>query len=282
MNLSKTLKGNKFSARSQASFQREARLRDQLSEVQRRISYDQRILSDAQRELDRLMNSASLGSSAASEGVPETLERIARQKAVIEAFEGQRTKIQAQIDAVGAVSPAEAKERVANQTALAKLAVERLEVDRMLASTVQMVRNLLEKRSEITDGMLALMRKIEFTLSFDGLDKDRFDNLLKSLPADVEGKSKAWVCWFLGENQQTERHSVRDETVTFAETLVNANVYRRGEQCDLTPEELAEISATEESRVAYPSEPIPGGGFRAGSRVEIREPRVEKVAKVGD
>ena len=272
----------KWSARSQASYQREAKLRDQLSEVQRRIGYDQRILSDAQRELDRLMNSASLGSSAASEGVPETLERIARQKAVIEAFEGQRTKIQAQIDAVGAVSPAEAKERLANQTALAKLAVERLKVDRTLASTVQMVRNLLEKRSGITDGMLGLMRRIDFTLAFDGLDKDRFDALEKSLSADVEGKSEAWVGWLFGENQKTERYTVRNETVTFAETLVNPNVYGRGEQCDLTPEELAEISATEESSVAYPSEAIPGGGFRAGSRVEIREPRVEKVAKVGE
>ena len=282
MNLSKTLKGKKFSARSQASFQREARLREQLSEVQRRISYDQRTLSDAQRELDRLMTSASLGSSAASEGVPETLERIARQKAVIEAFEGQRAKIQAQIDAVGAVSPAEAKERVANQTALAKLAVERLEVDRTLASTVQMVRSLLEKRSGMTDGMLGLMRKIEFTLAFDGLDKDRFDALEKSLSADVEGKSEAWVYWLLGENQKTERYTVRDETVTFAETLVNPNVYGCGETVDLTTEQLAEIRSTEKTRVAYPSQPVAGGGYRAGERAEITEFRVEKVAPSGE
>ena len=276
----KDLKDKKWSARSQASYQREAKLRDQLSQVQRRISYDQRILSDAQRKLDGLMRSASLGSSAASEGVPETLERIARQKAVIEAFEGQRTKIQAQIDAVGAVSPAEAKERAANQTALAKLAVERLEVDRMLASAVQMVRNLLEKRSGMTDGMLRLMRRIDFAIAFDGLDGERFEALEKSLPADMESKSEAWICWLLGENQQTERYTVRDETVTFAETLVNPNVYRRGEQCDITPEQLAEIQSTERTQVAYPSEPLSGGGFRAGSRTETREPRVEKVAKI--
>jgi hypothetical protein len=130
--------------------------------------------------------------------------------------------------------------------------------------------------------MLGLMRKIEFTLAFDGLDKDRFEALERSLPADLKGKSAAWGCWLLGVDQKTEPYKVLDETLTGAETLARANFDRRGEQVDLTAEQFAETLSAEQSRVAYPSEAIAGGGYRAGSRVEIREPRVEKIAKSGE
>jgi cell division septum initiation protein DivIVA len=281
MNLFGRLKAKKFSERSQASYQREERLREQLFAVQRRISYTQSGIGDWEKEIEWRTKSAALGNSNVDGAIPELLQKIRRNKDYLEILERQGKKLQVEIDCAAKVSPEEAKARADEQLALAKLALERLECDRMLDNAIRTAKCLLEKRGAMTDRMLGLVRRIEFTLGFDGLDKDRFDTLEKSLPGDLAARSEVWVDWLLGDNRKSERYSVLDETIFFGETLASANVFRRGEEVTLTVEELAEISATEESRVAYPSEPIPGGGFRAGSRVEIHNPRVEKVVGAG-
>jgi hypothetical protein len=279
VNLSKGLESKKWSARSQASYRRETELRAQLFGVERRISLDQRLLDDIQKDMERQAEAATLGDIGAGGQIGEWLTRAQEQKGMIEVFRAQAIKIQARIDALSKPNPAEAKARAEHQAALAKLAIERLEIDQRLANVIGMAKGLLAKRAEMTLSMLGLMRKINFEIGFDGQDKDRFEALEHSLPGDLVSKSEAWVRWFLEEGQETERYTVLDETVIFAETLANPNVARRGEQINLTPAQFAEVSATEESRIAHPSEPIPGGGFRAGARVEIRNPRVEKCAE---
>lgn len=276
------VKGRKWSVRSQASFQREAALQRQVDALALRIRHRQQRMDEAQASAEASLKSSMLGRLDASDAMAAHLERARILKDEIGLLDSQKRKLQAQIDALAKVSPEEAKARAEHQTALAKLALERLECERMLATSIRMAKGLLEKRADMTQQMLTLMRKIDFTLGFDGLYSDRLETLERSLPGDVESRGQAYVEWFLGENQKTERYTVLDDTLFLAETLANANVYRHGEEVDLTTEQVAEIQSTEQSRVEYPSEPLPGGGFRSGSRIEIREPRVEKVAKAGE
>ncbi len=273
------VKGGKWSLRSQASFQREAALQRQVDNLALRIRHCQRMVDEAQAAAEANLKRSMLGGDGASEAMSSYLERARILKDEIGLLNSQRGKVQAQIDALAKVSPADAKARAEHQTALAELALERLKCDQELASVIRTANGLLEKRRGMTGQMLAVMRKIDFALGFDGLDSDRFEALEKSLPGDLEGRSEAYVEWLLGENQKTERYTVLHDTLFFAETLANANVYRHGEEVDLTAEQVAEIQSTEQSRVEYPSEALPGGGFRAGSRTEIREPRVEKCAE---
>jgi len=267
------LREKKWSLRSQASYERESKLREQLFNILRGLAYDQKRLDEAQAALDAQVKAASLGSANAAGSVTQSLARVKEQKDRIEVFGLQRQNIQAQIDAVAKVSPSEAKARAEHQTALAKLTIERLAIDRSLADVVRMAQGLLEKRSKMSGEMLGLLRKIDFTLAFDGLDRDRFEALQKCLPADLESRSEAWVRWLLEEDQKAERYTVLDETVVFAETLANANSYRRGEQVDLSAEQFAEVTSIRSS-ADYPLRPVP-------EEMEVRNPRVEKCAEAG-
>ena len=98
---------------------------------------------------------------------------------------------------------------------------------------------------------------------------------------DLEGQSEKFVNWLLGEGQKTERYVVCDDKIIFRETLASANVYQRGGQVDLTVEEVAEIRSTEETRRGNLTETTPGGAISSGQSIEIRHPRVEKIAVAG-
>jgi hypothetical protein len=220
-----------------------------------------------------------LGHEASADLITAVKRRIDEYKGLISTFEDQGKVLQAEIEAVKRMTPAEAKDRAENQAALVELALERLELDRTLSDTFKKVRLFLQKRTEITEQILARMRRVEFTLEFDGLDEDRFKAIEAVLSPDLIAKSEQWVRWLLGE-EKGEPYTVLDEMLTLPETLASANFYRRGERVELTPETLREVQKTEKTRLDYPSLPIDGGGFRLGERKEIREPRVEKCLEV--
>ncbi len=270
---------NKWSERSQASCQREAEIQKRLDNCSARIRNDQRLLKAAEENLERLTRSAILGSNEFSAMIPSAAREIEDRKLRIAIFERERVKIQAEIDAVRTVSPAEAKERRDNQTALAMLATERLEVDRALADTFAAALALLQERAGMTNRMLALCRKIDFTLAFDGLDSDRFDAVAASLPSDLIAKSEQWVRWLTGV-EQGEAYVVADETLVLPETLASANFYRHGDRVSLTLEQLMDVRETEKTTIDHAIEQLPDGGYRAGARTEIVHRRVEKCAEV--
>lgn len=281
MNFSKKLKGKKFSARSQASYRREAELRTRLFNIRSTISRCQRAIDEAQEEVDRLTRNAISGESWASSLIPKSLARIREQKEQIAIFEPQRANIQSAIDALVTPSPAEAAERAEAQMALAQLALERVECDRALANVIRSCEGLLKKRAEMTGRILGLARKIDFMLDVGGVDKDVLDGLEKLLRCDLIEQSESWVGWLLGDGQHTERYTVRDDTLFLRETLASAGAYKRGDQIDLTEEQLAEICSTEQTRVGHITEEVPGGGYRSGPRIEVRDSRVEKVVEAG-
>jgi hypothetical protein len=277
--LSKGVKEKKWSVRSQSSFQREAVLQDQLDNLQRGLRHDQALLAEMKADLDRQVKSMVSGNANVGGQIGQSISRVNEQQGRIEVLDACRAKIQSQFDAVAKVGPEEAKIRSEKQTELAQLSLHRLEADRALARVIETARGLLGRRSKTSEQMLRLCREIDLTLGFDGLDEDRFKALEASLPMDLEGKSQTWVDWFLGENRKTERYTVLDTTVVLTETLADAGVFRKGQQVDLTAEQVAEIQGTERTTVEYPSEPMTRGGYRAGSRVEVRNPRVEKCTE---
>lgn len=211
--------------------------------------------------------------------IPKSSARIREQEEQIAIFEPQREKIQAQIDALVKPSPAEAKERAENQKALAESALNRLECERKLAEVIRAAKSLLEKRAQITGRIWELARKIDLQLSGDSIAEDVMGALQRIMSSDLEGQSEKWVEWLLGENQRTELHTVRDDRIFFAETLVSANAYQRGDQAQLTAGQVAKIRSTEETRRGNLTEVLPGGGIRSGQSIEIRHPRVGKVAE---
>lgn len=273
MKLSKISKGKKWAARSQASFLREWDLRASLDKCTGLLRYNQRALESAQQETERRTKAAVLGSDAAAGMLPQSIGEAEDRKSRIAIFEAQRANVQAQIDTLVNVSPSEAKQRAEQQSALAQLAIARLELDRSLALTVESLRMLLAKRLELTGKMYGLGRTIDFTWAFDGIDKDRFQALENALPDNLLGQSEKWVGWFLGEGQETESYTILDETLTLAETLANANVFRRGERIELTAEQLQEVSSVRSS-ADYPLRPLPPDQ-------EVKNPRVEKCVQAG-
>lgn len=281
MNFLKRLKGKKFSERSQSSYRREAVLRGQLFNVKSSVSCCQRAIDDAQAEIDRLTKTAISGESWASAVIPKSLARIREKREQIAVFEPQRERIQAEIDALVTPSAAEAKERAETQLALAGLALERLECDRALADVMRGAKGLLEKRAKMTKKIWGLAGKIHLMLDVGGVGRGVLAELENFLRYDLVGQSSSWVDWLLGEGQRTQRYMAQDDMLFLRETLVSAGVYKRGDQIDLTDEELAEIRSTEQTRVGHVVKELPDGAYASGERIEARDSRVEKVVEAG-
>ncbi len=123
MDCLKRLKGKTFSARSQASYRREAILRGQLFNIKSRVSRCQRTIGEAQEEIGRLTRNAISGESWAAELIPKSRAMIRAQEEQIAIFEPERVRVQAELNALINPSSAEATARAENQLALAQLAV---------------------------------------------------------------------------------------------------------------------------------------------------------------
>ena len=190
MNLSKRLKGKTFSARSQASYRREAALRKQLREVEETISRCQRVADNEKVRIDQLTQNSLAGGVWAAALIPKSSARIREQEEQIGVFEPLREKIQAQIDALVKPSPAEAKERAENQRALAESALERLECERKLADVIRAAKSLLEKRAEMTGRIWELAQKIELQLSGDSMANDVMGALQRLWDATWRDRAK--------------------------------------------------------------------------------------------
>ena len=279
MNFSKRLKGKGFSLRSQKSYRHEAVLRKQLREVKEVISRCQRVADNEKERIEQLTRNVTAGESWATNLIPKSSAKIREMAEQIAIFEPQREKLQAQIDALVKPSPAEAKERAENQIALAECALERLECEQKLAEVIQAAASLLEKRRQMTGRIWELARKVDLQLVCDSLTEDVTNALERIVGSDLEGQSEKWVGWLLGENQKTKLYVVRDDRIFFAETLVSANVYQRGDQAQLTPGQVAEIRSTEEARRGNLTEVLSTGAIHSGQSIEIRHPRVEEVAE---
>lgn len=281
MNFLKRLKRQTFSRRSQGSYQREATLRKQLRSVDDIISRCQRVADSEQAQIDQLSrNSLTEGWPAAL--IPKHLSKIQEQKGQIAVFEPQRERIRAQIDALVNPSPEEARQRAETQTAVAELALKRLEeCDRRLADLIRTAGALLEKRAEMTNQIWGLGQNIDFQFDPTGMDERTLNALKIVVGCELEASAEKWVDWLLGERQETERYVVCDDRIVFAETLASPNIYKRGDQVDLTAEEVAEIRSTEETRRRNIPEKLAGGAIRAGESIEIRHARIQKVVEAG-
>ncbi len=281
MNLSKRLKGKTFSARSQASYRREAALRKQLREAGEAISRCQRVADTEQARIDQLSQTSVTGESWAAALIPKSLARIREQKEAIGVFEPIRAKIQSQIDALVKPTATEAKERAENQRALAESVLERLECERKLADVIRAAKTLLEKRAEMTGRIWELAQKIELMFGADSMANDVTGALEMVVGCDLEGQSEKWVDWFLGDNQKTELFTVRDERIYFPETLASANAFQRGDQVQLTTEQVAEIRSTEQTTRGNLTVKLPDGAISSGPSFQVRHARVEPATEAG-
>ena len=70
-------------------------------------------------------------------------------------------------------------------------------------------------------------------LSHDGLDAERFDNLLASLPAELYPASERWTARFLGQPQDAKAYIVRDGRLVLQESVASCGLYRRGDKIEL-------------------------------------------------
>lgn len=276
VNFSKRLRGKIFSARSQANYQRENLLRKQLQAIQEVLSRCQRVADYEQAQVDQLTKNTVSGEGWARAMIPEHLAEIQKAKAQIEVFAPQREKIRAEIEALVKPNPTEEKERAENQKAVATLALERLECDRALADLIESVRLMLEKRVEMTNRIWELAQKVDLQIDARGLDERTLTALKTAVGCDVAGQGSKWVDRLFGENRKTQPYTVLDERIVLPETLASAGVYKRGDQVDLTSEEVAEIRSTEGIRRGNIAEVLPGGAVRSGASIEVRHARIQR------
>jgi hypothetical protein len=78
-------------------------------------------------------------------------------------------------------------------------------------------------------------------LARDGLDAERLDGLLVSLPAEVYSASERWADWCLGREKDAKTYVVTDDFLAIPETLASAGVYRFGDRVELSADQARDL-----------------------------------------
>lgn len=240
-----------WSPRSQKSMLRQLELeaaqekcRDQIAFAEKRIAQQEEV---AERQAATV---AEGGSYAIRQALNQTLTDIEERKREVLAFRKREKSLQAEINAL-ALSPAQAAQRAKLQSALAAEVIERFAKDEAIDALLQKLRKALQERAALTTKIVQTALMLDFAAISD-FDAARFAALLDSLPAELESQSRAWVNWFLGQEDKKEPYSIGSKSAILAETLACSNVWRAGECVFLTKEEAANLPSDEAPK------PLPG------------------------
>ncbi len=236
-------KKSRWSARSQKSQLEEVRLKKELAGCQVRISLCQKAITEGEEKAARLTSAAASGRALYFQNLPDTLNELEGRRKELAAFEAHSTTLRSQIADLRP-SASEAAERAKHQNSLAKLARQRLHGDREISSVVEKLRGLLNARHQLTDEMIEVAGKIDFSFKTGALDESRFDGLLDTLADDVAAGSEQWISWFFGQEKGKKPYTVGKELFVLPETLASENVFRSNARVHLTADQARQLEET--------------------------------------
>lgn len=232
-------------ARSQASLIEESRLRVRLEQINQTVNQaEEKIVELEIQKTERAHQTVAQGLIAVRDSVSAKIDDILHAREILKDCEHERAVTEAAIETFNA-RPAPSRARLKLQRELRRFAVDRLEKDRQADRLLKELRQVLNDRKELSDGMEERSADLGLKISEDGLDMPRFETFSASLPDDFLSASEHWHAWFLGERKDIKPYVVRDEYLVVRETLVDHGVYQFGELIHLTEEESAELLCEE-------------------------------------
>lgn len=234
------MKAPKWSPRSQSNLLRERKLKNEMAQCSALTLASEKSLADLRGQCEDDVARALTGTYEGQiilDGRQREIGDLERKLTALTAYSaGLQKKIEALIP-----GPQAAKTRQQQQELLARLASERLGKDRLIDGLLQVLRQHLEERGKMTRRMRGVAGAIGLTFQYDRLDEERFNQLLRSLPAEeLVLASEGWVAWFLGgsgKRASTKPFRVFGDLLVLQETLASPEIYHSGEEVQLTPEE---------------------------------------------
>ncbi len=167
---------------------------------------------------------------------------------MIASFKAHAADLQKQIDALFP-DAVKAAERAQVQSIVAGQIRARLALDKTLDFRLESVRGILAERAALTSEIRKGIDALEFEYGF-GLDEQRFEDLLRTLPREMAGESERFVYWFLGQEQGRTPCRIHGSDIELRETLRAANFFGPDDCPNLAKEEEAEVE--ESGPLAFP------------------------------
>jgi len=233
----------RWSGRSQKCELEEVRLKKELAGCQARITLCQKAITEGEEKCARLTSAASNGQQLYFQNLPDTLNELEGRRKELAAFEKHSAELLSRIAALHP-SASQAAERAKQQSSLAKLARQRFHGDGEIADTVERLRALLNARQQVTEKMIEVATKIDFSFRTGAFDESRFEALLEALPDDAAAGSKQWMDWFFGRQKNRKLYTVDEELFVLPETLASANVFRLNARVRLTADQARGLEET--------------------------------------
>ncbi len=241
-----------WSLRSQANICQEWRLESELTKCQGNLRNWQEKLRKAAEGVKRQTAQVNAGNGYSHSILRSYVADCEEAKRMVASFEEHAADLQKQIEALKP-DAAKAKERAQQQEAMAHLVGELLKSDADLSFQLELVRENLRRRRELTSDMRKLADLLEFPYHTD-LQQDRFAALLAALPQGIVAATQKWVSAFLGSENDRTPFDIRTDRVTLPENLRSANAFRYGDRPSLTKEEREQIERESAASVQEPSD----------------------------
>lgn len=231
----------KWSARSQ---------QDSLEIVRCRAAIERidPFIRSCRQNIDRLESIKSVrvshvaaGRAESHLGLSSTIESLRNERETLETYEKSKAELQAKIKSLEEPSEDQKRERQVRQQRIALLAEQRAKLDEQIAADVDGLRKLLNERRELTRSMRGECEAIDFTFAGDHLDEERFTELVKHLPTDLERHSRGWLNWFLGKWRGDLLCTVTGDIASISETLASPNVFLKGEKIVIPQDALPSV-----------------------------------------
>lgn len=232
------------STRSRASLVRGMGLRAEIQRIEAMKAAEKRTLERLGVDAKRLQDAdiSTDGNAIIHENLIQKRIEIGAHRQTLEGYEEAARERQ---QAVAKLNPSasEIKARADVQSRALRIVCARGETDSKVDAAVTLLRQLLQDRAQQTAELAEAVRPLELALPPDGLDSQRFETLLGSLPEDIEVQSEKWAGHFTGRPKGGRPYVVRAEHLAVAETLAHNGIYGFGDVIFLAADEAQELLA---------------------------------------
>ncbi|MGI0080909.1 MAG: hypothetical protein ACRECH_14955 [Nitrososphaerales archaeon] len=235
-----------YSSRSQAGWQRQRELETELERCANLISMSESRIPQIKEVVERVAASIAKNRPVHPTRLAEATRDLEDTQRGLDAYRDHSRGLRSEINSLERPEPSKVCERLKTQTALGRVAAERLKADRLIGRAIDDLRRMLIEREELSAKMHAAASAIDLKGDPDFLDEARFRSLLHSLPSGTTAASEQWAIWFAGAEQSKDRYVVRRE-FTLKETLADCHFYKTGDSVLLTKEQAAEVIADHSS-----------------------------------
>jgi hypothetical protein len=180
------------------------------------------------------------GQRGQQEQLDKAIARLATERGRIGPYKAERARILAAIEAL-LPNEAQIQTRREAQQEFAKLADARLEFDRTADRLLKELRQILEKRNQLSGDMMKAAALCDLTLSSGMLDSVRVERLAEMLPEEISDQSEEWHDIFFGNSTRARTYIVCVELLILDEIFSHCGVYSFGDTVRLLEKDASEL-----------------------------------------